>query len=412
LKQAATRRRASMVERAVKASKKWSLIRQELEDLSNQEVKKLPQKRRLCKNALDSPAKKKKQNLERKLDRKLVGKNKLKTSEFEMTNEDLEQISQMMEEFKFEKYRQKEINHNCLALIEAPEPPSPNSHSKLGISHNLTQDMEEFDGSAIDTPWTRSVRAAPIRRYYDNIERLISDPILAAVWETYYGANYLGYLELEGVFDCTNEAQPNSLGSTAHSSGVKSLDNIKSGICSGSPLGIILEKSGQGENPVQNPTEMMSRINTHVHQALESGLLKSCFCERSRGANSEIIYCCEETGSSGIGPSMNGWLKQHPQLNYQMRRKLLDWMREYSAAAKLKRKTYHLGVEIVDRYLACTQNLDVREYQLLGAVSMLLASKHEDCLLNFWNLKYLMPSPQLEAKARALEYDICIVRLI
>ena len=60
-----------------------------------------------------------------------------------------------------------------------------------------------------------------------------------------------------------------------------------------------------------------------------------------------------------------------------MRLLLLDWISEVTDEFGLKRETYHLAAYYVDRYLTL-QFCPVNELQLLGAGSLLLASKSEE----------------------------------
>lgn len=60
-----------------------------------------------------------------------------------------------------------------------------------------------------------------------------------------------------------------------------------------------------------------------------------------------------------------------------MRAILLDWMMEVSNEFTLKRETFHLAVNYVDRVLSLSVNVPKNELQLIGVVSMFLASKIE-----------------------------------
>lgn len=410
-KKTATQQRAGFTRAQAQEERQVAKMKVRLELITKKENVKLPQKKRLCKNQLDEAARLRKQNLQKKLEVKIAEKNAKKPSPIVMTNEDLELISEMIQDFQFEKYRQTNINHHCLALIEPKE--IDKSCPIYMKERKFWAEIENAgEGGVQDSSWTRFVRAPPMQKYYENLEKLSIDPLITCIWESFYGSEFVSYLEMEGIFDRPQYLVCKTEASTAHSSGIKpqepnssTMDEEKS---SCSPLSehqtSIQLAQGSDSEPLKH---LLSQINSHVQDVLQYQHLKTCFCQRQRTPSSQVLQNSEIQQTSNI--SMRGWTKLHPEINYQMRHKLLDWMREYSAAAKLKRKSYHLAVELLDRYLSCFENLDKREFQLLGSLCLLLASKHEDNLLNFWDLKYLMPTPQIEAKAKALEYDICIV---
>lgn len=60
-----------------------------------------------------------------------------------------------------------------------------------------------------------------------------------------------------------------------------------------------------------------------------------------------------------------------------MRAILMDWMMEVCNEFTLKRETFHLSVNYVDRVLSLIQNVQKTELQLIGVVSMFIASKIE-----------------------------------
>jgi len=77
--------------------------------------------------------------------------------------------------------------------------------------------------------------------------------------------------------------------------------------------------------------------------------------------------------------SPNGSYFQNLQKNITpyMRAILLDWMMEVCNEFTLKRETFHLAVNYVDRILSAKANVLKNELQLIGVVSMFIASKIE-----------------------------------
>ena len=60
-----------------------------------------------------------------------------------------------------------------------------------------------------------------------------------------------------------------------------------------------------------------------------------------------------------------------------MRAMLVDWMMEVCNEFTMKRETFHLSVNYVDRILSLMINIQKNELQLIGIVAMFIASKIE-----------------------------------
>lgn len=71
-------------------------------------------------------------------------------------------------------------------------------------------------------------------------------------------------------------------------------------------------------------------------------------------------------------------MKKHPGLNYYMRVKLTDWMREAGSELGLRRETIHHSITIIDLYLLRSKDFDKSKLQLLALASMLISSKIEE----------------------------------
>jgi cyclin E len=56
----------------------------------------------------------------------------------------------------------------------------------------------------------------------------------------------------------------------------------------------------------------------------------------------------------------------------------MDWMMEVSSEFTLKRETYHLAINFVDRLLEAQKNVPKNEFQLVGLTCLYLASKIEE----------------------------------
>jgi hypothetical protein len=69
--------------------------------------------------------------------------------------------------------------------------------------------------------------------------------------------------------------------------------------------------------------------------------------------------------------------RRQPNLTWMMRAILLDWMMEVSQEFTLKRETFHLSINYVDRFLSAIPNLNKMELQLVGVAALYVASKVE-----------------------------------
>lgn len=70
--------------------------------------------------------------------------------------------------------------------------------------------------------------------------------------------------------------------------------------------------------------------------------------------------------------------RKHPTLTPRMRSILLDWLMEVCDVYKLRRVTYYLAVDYVDRYLSRADELPKNQLQLLGITCLFVAAKVEE----------------------------------
>jgi hypothetical protein len=73
-----------------------------------------------------------------------------------------------------------------------------------------------------------------------------------------------------------------------------------------------------------------------------------------------------------------GLLARQPHVTPFMRAILLDWIAEISNEFTLKRETYHLAINFVDRYLQSGPVVHKSEFQLIGLGAMQFAAKLEE----------------------------------
>ena len=69
-----------------------------------------------------------------------------------------------------------------------------------------------------------------------------------------------------------------------------------------------------------------------------------------------------------------------PNISPSMRAILYDWMMEVCSELTLKRETYHLSVNLCDRYMTLKANVRKEEYQLIGLTCMYISGKLEEII--------------------------------
>ncbi|RZC71090.1 hypothetical protein C5167_034251 [Papaver somniferum] len=74
---------------------------------------------------------------------------------------------------------------------------------------------------------------------------------------------------------------------------------------------------------------------------------------------------------------IHDYMGSQNQINENMRMILVDWLTEVHHVYKLSPETLYLTIQIIDRYLS-TRLVHMKELQLLGISSVLLASKYVD----------------------------------
>eukprot|EP01103_Thecamoeba_quadrilineata_P013288 TRINITY_DN3645_c0_g1_i1.p1 TRINITY_DN3645_c0_g1~~TRINITY_DN3645_c0_g1_i1.p1 ORF type:complete len:497 (+),score=85.44 TRINITY_DN3645_c0_g1_i1:114-1604(+) len=88
------------------------------------------------------------------------------------------------------------------------------------------------------------------------------------------------------------------------------------------------------------------------------------------------IYAYLKTTESSFHVPID-YLKIQDQITPSMRTEMIDWMSEVCLKFRLLSESFFLSVNIMDRYLAA-KKVPCGRFQLLGATSMIIASKHEE----------------------------------
>ena len=77
-------------------------------------------------------------------------------------------------------------------------------------------------------------------------------------------------------------------------------------------------------------------------------------------------------------PDFDYFDRMQPHVTQYMRAVLLDWMMEVCSEFMLKRETFHMAVNHLDRFLMSYGPVQKNEFQLVGLVSMYIAAKIEE----------------------------------
>ena len=69
---------------------------------------------------------------------------------------------------------------------------------------------------------------------------------------------------------------------------------------------------------------------------------------------------------------------RQPDLTWRMRALLIDWMLEVSAEFDLRRETFYLAYNYLDRFINKVSNIQRADFQLVGTSALYLACKTEE----------------------------------
>jgi hypothetical protein len=83
------------------------------------------------------------------------------------------------------------------------------------------------------------------------------------------------------------------------------------------------------------------------------------------------------TAEESVIPSVFGYMKNHTDINEQMRAILIDWIIEVHSKFNLQEETLFLCVNIIDKYLKI-ETIPRSKLQLLGVSSIMIACKQEE----------------------------------
>ena len=107
--------------------------------------------------------------------------------------------------------------------------------------------------------------------------------------------------------------------------------------------------------------------------------------------------------------SKNLLLKNHPDLSFNMRAKLINWLFEVTLHFKLQRETMYSTQMILDQFLTnCKSPQPRNNLQLIGLAALLISSKLEEVLPpNLINLSQICDKIYKESEISKMELEIC-----
>lgn len=102
-------------------------------------------------------------------------------------------------------------------------------------------------------------------------------------------------------------------------------------------------------------------------------------------------------------------LKNHPDLSFLMRAKLINWLFEVTSHFKLQRETIYSTQMILDQFLTHCQSPQPRNnFQLIGLAALLISSKLEEVRPpNLNDLSRICDAVYKESEIAKMELEIC-----
>lgn len=199
------------------------------------------------------------------------------------------------------------------------------------------------------------------------------------VWETYYCREYGDYLT--GSMMKTKQLASNNLTTPVKKdllAEIKAIDQDKIS------LDLLLTTATKLDSGTKESQSAALTLGSQIY--------RGCFCKRRKAKMTSVST-----------------FKRHPDLGWNMRIMVVDWMKEFAANLRLKRSTFHLSVAIFDAYLQTAEDITRDKLQFLAAISLLLASKLDDSIMSLADLSFLSTKPSSMSDAKALEFNICKV---
>ncbi|MEN2498440.1 MAG: G1/S-specific cyclin-E1 [Marteilia pararefringens] len=129
--------------------------------------------------------------------------------------------------------------------------------------------------------------------------------------------------------------------------------------------------------PIQDPgTNYDNSTKEDVSQSAPSSPQEALFRDKMNLIREYHRNLRQRDKKSSKDPS---FLDKHREINGEMRSILIDWLMEVCDTYSLHQDTFHLAIDITDRFMNATSYTIFRDqYQLLGITSLFVASKLEE----------------------------------
>lgn len=210
---------------------------------------------------------------------------------------------------------------------------------------------------------------------YNNADHLL-------IWEAYYGKEYSEYLT-------AGTTRQTSVDSQRLTTPVKTriVNDISAMSEEKIDINMLLSTAAKIESETKETRNATCLIGSQIY--------RGCVCKRRM--------------PKMVSAAM---FKRHPDLGWNMRILVVDWMKEFAANYKVKRSTYHLAVAILDKYLQTAEGITRDKLQFIAAICLILASKYDDSVLSLADMSFLSTRPSTMPDAKALEFTICKVDIV
>lgn len=138
-----------------------------------------------------------------------------------------------------------------------------------------------------------------------------------------------------------------------------------------------IESEDEDDYPVQNEGfAVTKRLMNDEHMVTAPTFLSTAKCD---GIGSPTKVWSLMVKRDEIPRATRFLLGNHPDMDDEKRRILIDWMMEVCESEKLHRETFHLAVDYVDRYLESSNvECSTDNFQLVGTAALFIAAKYEE----------------------------------
>ncbi|XP_065194564.1 G1/S-specific cyclin-E1-like [Sycon ciliatum] len=163
-------------------------------------------------------------------------------------------------------------------------------------------------------------------------------------------------------------------------------------------------ESKQLESDLMYPTPPPTRL-------FASGTLRECCCHSQ--TNVSTFEALHQLRDVLVKRERNydidqNYLNRHAMLEARMRRILFDWLMEVCEVMVLRRETFHLAVNLFDRYMSLKRDIHKESLQLIGVTCLFVAGKLEEIYPPKASAFAYVTDHLHEDEIRAMELDVLV----